>query len=1269
MKIKSLIFTAILSIALLCSGGIINAQSVDNSALIAQLQAQIASLMAQIQALQGNQGSTGWCYTFSADFGIGSSGKEVINLLIALDKQDIYDPITVPTSFNEDVAGAVVLFQQKYGIRASGWVGPITRAKLNSLYACAPTNGINGVCGSANGIATTTIPTNGLCATGLSSVVSNNTGLGFWMWSCFGSNGGTTSSCSASTSITNQPTALFSFVSANASYSYNATNPANSVTTGVITFKMQSSGGAIPPLADSNVTVQVCNSSNICTSTGVTKTIQSNPDYMIWDGSTATITVNATATGMSGYVYFKISDIVYVINGTSIHQTTGLENYKTPSVNAYGVTNTTNIIVTSPSGGESWQLGTVQNLMFQITPVGSKEDIYLVSTTCPSGQNCTHPIYIGAGGSLLSTGSTMWGWTVGSVSDSATISPGSYVIKMCVANTTICSTSNSFTITAPTTQPTITVTSPNGGESLTKGQSRTITWHATKYPNNGYVALFLQSSSGNSVGVIKNTFFSPGSPAVESYTWDTNTLSSIGTYPNGTPFPTDFSTGSYKIRAAIIDYSATYGSMAVFDESDNYFTITAPTTNQPVITSINPTQVTKFTDPTITLTGLRFNSSMMVDITGPGADFGAIPLTVSSDGTTMTFKLVNIMSSVANIYTPGAYNISVYQTNNTSIYSNSVVLNIVAPTVTQPTVQLSLVGTPTINYITNPASPANNTAYGVIAFKVAPSGGDISQITSDNVAVQVCNASSTCTSTGVAKTITVSPTRNTILNGTESIVTANVAYTGGSGYIYFKISEIAWTSGSTTTRQTTGLENYKTPSIYTYGAVTAVNGACGTANGITVTTAPTTNLCSVGLASAVSGSGPWTWTCAGSNGGISAPCSAPKTNLTCTDSDGGQDIYTKGNVTGIWDFYTGTDATNPASMTTHSDYCRVNYGYINGLPAGLGEYSCNSNGRKTENYFPCANGCLEGACVRSSAVNGACGTAAKAYPAGSTAFVGTMCATGSIDPINPPFPTTSTSTVWMCLGLNGGAPSSICGATLQPPVTTTPSVKVVSPNGGETLTIGTPYTIKLSSTGDVGNVAVYLVKDNNSCMMYTTSALTTQISYTPTTADSNCFMGYGQYKVQVIKWMQGGGADYSIQDSSDNYFTIAAPTTAPTIASITPTSGRTGSSVVLSGTGFSSTDRVVFGGFDNIGNGYGLTLYPTNVTSTQMTFSVPALMSSSYTGTFTVYVQNINNNISNKVQFAIIAPTTAINYSQSSLASISDALAKIAAQIQALLKR
>ena len=51
-----------------------------------------------------------------------------------------------------------------------------------------------------------------------------------------------------------------------------------------------------------------------------------------------------------------------------------------------------------------------------------------------------------------------------------------------------------------------------------------------------------------------------------------------------------------------------------------------------------------------------------------------------------------------------------------------------------------------------------------------------------------------------------------------------------------------------------------------------INGTCGSTT--TSSTAPTANLCATGTASSVSGTGPWSWTCAGSDGGSTADCSA-----------------------------------------------------------------------------------------------------------------------------------------------------------------------------------------------------------------------------------------------------------------------------------------------------------------------------------------------------------------------------------------------------------
>jgi hypothetical protein len=63
-----------------------------------------------------------------------------------------------------------------------------------------------------------------------------------------------------------------------------------------------------------------------------------------------------------------------------------------------------------------------------------------------------------------------------------------------------------------------------------------------------------------------------------------------------------------------------------------------------------------------------------------------------------------------------------------------------------------------------------------------------------------------------------------------------------------------------------------------------VNGACGSADGQTFTSAPTANLCSAGTASNVTGSGPWNWTCIGLYGGGTASCSTGITSFTISTS-------------------------------------------------------------------------------------------------------------------------------------------------------------------------------------------------------------------------------------------------------------------------------------------------------------------------------------------------------------------------------------------------
>ena len=139
MKTKYLFVAIILVVAILSFGGVAKA---DNSALIAQLMAQIQALQAQLQTMLAQQGGQTWCHTFNTNLGFSNSGTEVQQLHNALSRNGLSLSNTEGTpgsNFDEDVAAAVVQFQAKYGIRQTGYVGPLTRGKLNALYGCGTT--------------------------------------------------------------------------------------------------------------------------------------------------------------------------------------------------------------------------------------------------------------------------------------------------------------------------------------------------------------------------------------------------------------------------------------------------------------------------------------------------------------------------------------------------------------------------------------------------------------------------------------------------------------------------------------------------------------------------------------------------------------------------------------------------------------------------------------------------------------------------------------------------------------------------------------------------------------------------------------------------------------------------------------------------------------------------------------------------------------------------------------------------------------------------
>ena len=216
------------------------------------------------------------------------------------------------------------------------------------------------------------------------------------------------------------------------------------------------------------------------------------------------------------------------------------------------------IAVLSPNGGETWQKGTTQTIKWNSNLVSIPEQpiIYDISLVpyCPSGQVCATyaPFAIAQGVS----GST-YTWNVGStVGGSAPA--GSYTVQICQSGTTTCDSSDSFfTIAASYTQPSITVLSPNGGESLVHGQTYEFRWTSNGL---GRVSIQVSDGKGYSYSVAAGIPALPG-----SYSWTvSNRIPPASTYRAG------------------IGWSAAY-----YDQSDSDFTIAASYT-QPSITVLSP---------------------------------------------------------------------------------------------------------------------------------------------------------------------------------------------------------------------------------------------------------------------------------------------------------------------------------------------------------------------------------------------------------------------------------------------------------------------------------------------------------------------------------------------------------------------------------------------------------------------------------------------------------------------------------------------------------
>lgn len=108
--------------------------SVASAARTSQTASALNAVESVVSASSSSEGSATFSYVWNHDLQVGSQFTEDIRALqMALALQGLYFGDVTGGFYNQTFA-AVKAFQQKYGIDQTGFVGSITRAKLNELY-------------------------------------------------------------------------------------------------------------------------------------------------------------------------------------------------------------------------------------------------------------------------------------------------------------------------------------------------------------------------------------------------------------------------------------------------------------------------------------------------------------------------------------------------------------------------------------------------------------------------------------------------------------------------------------------------------------------------------------------------------------------------------------------------------------------------------------------------------------------------------------------------------------------------------------------------------------------------------------------------------------------------------------------------------------------------------------------------------------------------------------------------------------------------------
>jgi hypothetical protein len=1329
MKIRFLLIAAVLATAILCFGGAVKAQTPTIAQLLAQIQAlttQIQALQAQLQTLQNQQNptSTAWCHTFNAYLKLGSIDADPTSGngdVASLQRVFAFEKLPGVTSeisgtFDQYTQTMLKEFQKRYRIGQTGTTGPQTRTELDSLYGCK----------------ITTCTADSDCASGQTCIKG----------SCVNSTQGTlaTPTINMAATTPSQYIAVGSGGLVNASQvTYDFVSNGGSST--ITELKFHVSDLASNPLTS---VTNICNGpvcaqpvNGVADLTGLNLTIDAgtSPTSVGFHISYAGVGPNEmapntlSAVGLS-YVKYVSGGITSVFNTTSPIYAPNV--YLVGSVPTVTVpTGNTNVLIV----GAQNQIGSatvaastqgaikINTIVFGITgssgagfvngyatisnptinvngvPVANAEcQVTSVTINCMLGNGFASDFVIPAGQTInFSLYATISGATIAGANP--TVSTGLGPLGFIWDDTSTNGASgmgltgsliynfptNSYTISqgsTPVAQPTITITSPNGGEQWQLPNSISNSIFTVKFNSSGFPVFNQSSPLQNDMATAYLKFSDGAMCKLSSFLIASNinnTSSPFNLY-NGMACPNISRTvtlgGGYKIAIAVGDPN---GNQIAYDESDNAFSLVPLSAGQPsvTVTSLNSPglgfpegQVINITWTSQNLKpGGTFNISLIDDKNRSGTIVNNLPATQNSYAWTVAVPLMgygvsdDIYKTFGAVLNPGVdlgnYKVSVYYDAKTG---NSV----------------DNAGATNNNYfkIYNASGTCKSDADCPVSCPVCTTGVLCSNACTQQRCINgqcggsnsnlppVISGVSGPTTLNVGQTGTWTISASDPQNGTlsysvywgDQIVPLNPSSSAAGNYTQTATFTHSYSKAGNYTikfyvRDTAGLTASSSISVNIGNSTKSPLKVVSPNGGEKLTIGQTYNITwnpgdypnvnvvigiqdtkfyqgYVGITQAIPNTGSYQWTVAlpiiltgpafqpdnnylisignayNTNGYYESDTSdAPfsivaPTVASCTDTDvstahpDGVDIYTQGTITGLWN----------GTPTTEKDFC---------LQLKNGQWPWNydpkwnsSDAFSNSNLYPtCTSDCgiYEFSCN-------------STYSPGS----GTNIYTGAM---NCP----------------GGCANGACL-----PVATLPTITVTSPTGG-TFSVGQQMNITWQNTNVPSVIDIYLMSKSNPNTHYSSwqignLAMPNTGSYLWTIPQS--ISPANNYFIEVtldVQVPQTGEDTYA--DSAT--FSITNSSIPPTITNIFPSSGAVNSSVVITGANFTPTGNQITqfcgssggGGAANVSSADGRTLTfnipsPTVITGTTLSYPLSC----------TISVADANGT-SNQFPFTVTSPS------------------------------